>query len=212
MDVGFDIDDKLEQLGKLPKNVRLAIVTALIAAAGAAYYFLVYQAAASELAALRNKEQELQRQLNEVRAVAANLTTFEDEVANLERELNLALRQLPNQKELEVLLSDISNLGKRVGVDIVSFERQSEREKAFYAEVPIQLTLEGKFHDVARFFDRIAKLPRIVNVSELKITVASDTADATVLKVVGTATTFRFLGEEANQRKDNRRRRRGGRA
>ena len=116
-----------------------------------------------------------------MRSVAANISAFESEIADLEIKLKTALRQLPNKKELEVLLTDISNLGKTAGVEIKSFKRNDEVVHDFYAEVPIQIELEGEFHDIAQFFDLMSKLPRIVNMGALTIKVASENEEATVL-------------------------------
>jgi type IV pilus assembly protein PilO len=144
---------------------------------------------------LRARELELQRKLTEVRSIAANIAAFEQEIADLEAHLAVALRQLPNEKQLEVLLTDISNLGKTAGVEIKSFERENERIHDFYAEVPIGIQLEGRYHDIVRFFDLVSKLPRIVNMGSLSMSIASESEVETRLKVSGTATTFRFVGK-----------------
>ena len=65
----------------------------------------------------------------------------------------------------------------------------------FYAEVPINLEIHGTYHQIGRFFDLLSGLPRIVNMGSLEIKIASDSMDATVLKVSGMATTFRFVGK-----------------
>ena len=67
----------------------------------------------------------------------------------------------------------------------------------FYAEVPIDLSITGEYHNIARFFDMLATLPRIVNMGSINVKVAKDSMDATVLSVTGTATTFRFVGKES---------------
>jgi hypothetical protein len=68
-----------------------------------------------------------------VRSIAANISAFEAEITQLEGQLAVALRQLPNEKQLEVLLADISNLGKTAGVEIKSFKRENEQVHDFYA-------------------------------------------------------------------------------
>jgi len=128
--------------------------------------------------------------------VANNLSDFEQEVANLERELDLALKQLPDRKQFEDLLQDISTAGKRVGVTIKGISRKPEKPHDFYAEVPFDLELEGSYHDLAKFFQRVARLPRIVNIGSLSMKAQNGDGDDTVLKVQGTATTFRFLSKE----------------
>ena len=198
MDVkSIDFDEQLEKLGKVPRAARYGAVAAILALVAAGYYFFSYQDTAANLAAMRGRAQELQRKLTNVRAVANNVGEFEQEVATLERELEIALKQLPNRKQFEDLLQDITTAGKKVGVTIKSIERTNEVAHDFYAEVPFSLELQGTYHNLAMFFERVAKLPRIVNIGSMRIQTAMR-GDNTELRVEGTATTFRFLAEEAD--------------
>ena len=193
MDVKFDLDEKLEQLAKVPKQARLGIVLAIPLAVVVGYYFMSYQAANDRVNQVRSEAQQLQAKLNKVRVVDQNLGEFEQEVAELERELTRALKQLPNRKQFEDLLQDISTAGKKVGVSIKSIERAPEVKRNFYAEVPFKIELEGSFHNLTAFFERVSKLPRIVNIGALEVSVTDENAKRTELRVKGTATTFRFL-------------------
>jgi type IV pilus assembly protein PilO len=197
LELNFDIDEKLEQLAKVPKPIRLAVVSAVLVAIAAGYFFLSYEPNVAVRNELVLRAQELQRNLNNARTVANNVPGFQAEVANLERELDLALKQLPNRKQFEDLLQDISTAGKKVGVRIKSIDRDSEVRRDFYAEVPFKIEIEGSYHDLARFFEMVASLPRIVNVGGLEIKVAKETKQATELKATGEATTYRFLNDEA---------------
>jgi len=196
LDLNVDFDEKLEQLAKVPKAIRLAVVSVLLIAMGAGYWFLSYEPTRGESQGLIAKSQELQRKLNNARTVAANVPGFEAEVAGLERDLDLALNQLPDRKQFEDLLRDISTAGKKVGVTIKSIDRDTEVRRDFYAEVPFKLELEGAYHDLARFFEMVASLPRIVTMGGLDIKVQDESRQATTLKVTGRATTFRFLSDE----------------
>ena len=168
MEISPEVQAKLDQITKLPKAARFGIIAAIGVAAGRRLLLpLLPGRRTTSLKELRAQELELQRKLSEVRSVAANIAAFESEIADLEIKLKTALRQLPNDKELEVLLTDISNLGKTAGVEIKSFKRSEEIIHDFYAEVPIQIELEGEFHDIAQFFDLMSKLPRIVNMGAL---------------------------------------------
>ncbi len=196
LELNIDFDQKLEQFAKIPKPIRLAVVSAFLVTLAAGYWFLSYQPLKAEARELVVHRQELQRRLNNARSVADNVPGFEAEVAALERDLELALKQLPNRKQFEDLLQDISTAGKKVGVTIKSIDRDTEAERDFYAEVPFMIELEGTYHDLARFFEMVASLPRIVNIGGLQITVATEDQKSTVLKVTGRATTFRFLSNE----------------
>jgi len=194
MEVNPQVQARLEQLAKLPTAARGALLAVIAVLIGGGYYYLMYEDARIQQEQLQAKEMELQRKLSEVRSIAANIEEFEAEIAALELKLQQVLRQLPNEREIEVVLTDISNLGKTAGIEIKEFTRKPEIVHGFYAEVPIDLTLVGQYHDVARFFDMLAGLPRIVNMGSINVKVARDSLDATVLKVTGTATTFRFVG------------------
>ena len=196
----IDFEEQLEKLGKVPRAARYGGVAAILALVAVGYYFVAYDDASRNLSSVRTRAQELQRQLTNVRAVANNVGEFEQEVATLERELEIALKQLPNRKQFEDLLQDITTAGKKVGVTIKSIERTREVEHDFYAEVPFTLQPEGNFHNLAMFFERVAKLPRIVNIGAMQISTANqnDTSSSS-LRVEGTATTFRFLSDEADQ-------------
>ena len=197
LDTNIDFDQKLEQLAKVPKGIRLATVCGLLGMILTGYWYLGYQPTQEARLGLVGQSQELQRKLNNARTVADNVPGFEAEVASLEHELDLALKQLPNRKQFEDLLRDISTAGKKVGVSIKSIERDDEVNRDFYAEVPFKLELEGEYHDLARFFEMVANLPRIVNIGAMDLGVTKETGSSTRLKVTSRATTFRFLSDEA---------------
>jgi len=197
IDLNIDFDEQFERLAGIPKPIRLAIALALLVSLATGYWFFSYQPKAEKVEILQAKNQKLERQLFNIRAVASNLEAFEKEVAVLEAEFKRARRRLPEGKQFEDLLSDITTAGKKVGVRIKSIERQPEIPHDFYAEVPFRIELDGTYHDLARFFERVGSLPRIVNVGEIDMRVDKEYRENTSLRVQGTATTFRFLSTPA---------------
>lgn len=197
LELGLDqIGAQVAKLAKLPRLYRHAVCVALAAVVGGLYVYLLYMPAREELAAVRKQERELQRQVSEVQAMIANFSVFEEELETLQRRFKHALRQLPDSKELPVLLTDITSLGKDSGLEMKAFRPRTEVPRDFYAEVPIEIEFDGRYHDIASFFDRVAKLPRIVNVGRLEMTIAGQGIEDTRLRVSGEATTFRFLDRE----------------
>jgi type IV pilus assembly protein PilO len=194
MEISADTQEKIDKVLKLPKAARLGILAGIGVLICVGYYFGFYQESAQELVRLQGEEATLERKLSEVRLIAGNIGAFETEIEGLELKLKKALRQLPNEKQLEVLLTDISNLVKTAGVEIRSFQRQEEIFHDFYAEVPIAIELDGEYHDIGKFFELLSQLKRIVNMGSLKITVAKESLESTHLQVKGIATTFRFIG------------------
>ena len=197
MEISAETQEKIDKLLKLPRAARFGILAGIGALICVGYYTALYQDSSQELTRLRGEEANLQRKLSEVRLIAGNITAFKTEIEGLEIKLKKALRQLPNEKQLEVLLTDISNLGKTAGVEILSFKREEEIFHDFYAEVPIAIQLDGEYHDIGKFFELLSKLKRIVNMGSLKISVSKESIDSTRLKVTGVATTFRFIGAGA---------------
>jgi type IV pilus assembly protein PilO len=198
LELGLDrIQAQLDKFAKLPRAYRMAAIPVIVALILGGYGYVFYKPAAAQRAAAEAQERDLERKVSEVRAIVANLSAFEQEIEELEKRLKQALRQLPDSKELPGLLTDVSSLGKDAGLEFKAFRPRDEIAKDFYAEVPIEVEFSGDYHDIARFFDKVSKLPRIVNVSQLEMEIADQAGDSTRLKVHGEATTFRFLEHEA---------------
>lgn len=195
LEMNLELEETIEKLAKVPRAARFGAIAGVIALVIAGYYFMLYKDVRQQIVQQRGQAEELQRKLNKVRVVASNLDDFGQEVAALERELHQALKQLPNRKQFEDLLQDITTAGKKVGVSIRSIERRNEVMHDFYAEVPFKLELEGGYHDIARFFERVSRLPRIVNMGAMDMKVERESEDGTTISVKGVATTFRFLNK-----------------
>lgn len=194
MDLGLDkFQGSLDKFAKLPRPYRMAMVPLVALLVLGSYGWFVYKPARAEVLKAEAQERDLERKVSEVRAIVANLAAFEAELAEMEQRLKQALRQLPDSKELPGLLTDVTSLGKDAGLEFKAFRPQDEIARDFYAEVPIQIEFSGDYHDIARFFDKVSKLPRIVNVSQLNMEIADQQAESTRLKVKGEATTFRFM-------------------
>ena len=122
MNLGLDkLAGVADRIAKLPPRLRMIVIVAVPLLIGGAYFQLGFRPAHQQLQNEVSKQQNLQRKLNEVRSVAANLAAFEEEIKGLEAELKVALRQLPNLKELPGLLTDITNLGKKSGLEFKAF-------------------------------------------------------------------------------------------
>jgi len=199
MDLGLDdLTGAFEKIAKLPKSYRMAMLPAVVLLVCVVYVYFLFLPTKSNLEGIRDQQLQLQRKLSEVRSVAGNEEAVEQEIAALQRKLEVALRRLPDSKELPVLLTDITSLGKNAGLDFRAFRPKEEIRRDFYAEVPIEIEFIGDFHDVAVFFDEISRLPRIVNIGELDVAISSESSLNTVLRVKGSATTFRFLDDPSD--------------
>jgi type IV pilus assembly protein PilO len=186
----------LNKINKLPQNQKIALVVGVVVLMLGLYWYLFFQSKQQELAAGNQKLVQLQNQLAEDRTLAADLPRFKEELKRLKAELDEALRQLPNNKELPVLLTDITTLGKNAGLEFKSFIPQPEVKKDFYAEVPINIALVGGFHELATFFDQLSRLDRIVSIKNFSIAHVEIKNDQVTLNISGQALTYRFMTPE----------------
>lgn len=184
----------LDKVNKVPVWQKLLLLIILAASIVASFHFSQWKPLDEELARIDGEYSELERRYKEQKAIADDLATFQQNIKKLEEDLRVALTQLPREKEIPTLLRDIYTLGKKSGIEFKTFQPQGEQPKRLYAEVPIKLQLTGSYHEVAVFFDRVGKLSRIVNISDIDAAGTTAKEGGTVLSVNCTATTFMFMG------------------
>ena len=160
------------------------------------YVYLLYMPSNEKITKLNKDLDKLLAKKAEQEAIIQNLEEFKLENQQLKQTLQLAMAQLPDKREIHSLLQNISNTAREAGLKVPLFRPHKEIKKDFYAEVPVELNLIGSHGDLLAFFTRISQVPRIVNISDLKIDRDSKTnLSDTMLKVSCKATTYRFLEE-----------------
>lgn len=132
-----------------------------------------------------------------------NLVRFRKEVKELDELLKLALKRLPQKREIPSMLETISGLARNAGLEVKRFAPQADINKRYYAEVPIDIEMKGTFHKVVTFFDEVSRMPRIVNIKELTIDRPSGYSgnEAVEIEIKGILRTFRYL--EPSERPKN---------
>jgi type IV pilus assembly protein PilO len=122
------------------------------------------------------------------------------EVDEVEGEFNKAKAQLPEQKEIPELLKQVSNLGQDSGLSVTLFRQKPEVLQDLYAEVPVEMSVRGGYHQIALFFDKVRRLDRIVNISDTSMKNPQVANGQLQVDAVFSATTYRFLNEEERER------------
>lgn len=187
------MDPQIEKLLKLPTKQKVALLVLLLLLEGVGLYYSLLLPRIDEQKELKARHEELRKQIDENRRIANNLPRFKAEYEQLKHDLDNALTELPNQKEIPSLLTSISSLGKGAGLEFLLFRPKPEVPKDFYAEVPVDISVSGTFFSVADFFVVVGKLPRIVNINNVTFSEIREPSGRTSLKVNCLATTFRFL-------------------
>lgn len=156
-----------------------------------------YKAQSEELAELEEKLQSLETQIANEQRLAQSLDSFRKEIKNLEARLESALKQLPDKREIDSLLGSVATLAKDAGLQVTRFAPKPDVTMDFYAAVPVDVALKGTYHQIATFFDEVAGLSRIVNVSDVVLKNPQGVEEEAHVEVEGgcTVTTFRYLDE-----------------
>lgn len=139
--------------------------------------------------------QKLESDLAQKKIIAANRPKLEADIKALQAQLEAALVRLPEEKDIPRLLTQVNTLGQQNGLEFLLFRPGAPTRKGFYAEVPIEMRVEGQYHALGGFLDRVSKLERIVNVSDIRVNplaVQAQRGDKSVVAELR-ATTFTFL-------------------
>ena len=148
---------------------------------------------------IKNKRAELeqlQAEIEKGRAAERKLAQFREEVKRLELELSKLLQILPSKRNTEELIKRIETLTRQGDFTLKKFTPGEFIPKEFYAEWPIDIVVDGTYHNLALFFDRMSRFSRIINVEDLKIG-ALDTVPGKSIAAQFVAKTFIYTGDEA---------------
>ena len=151
---------------KLPKVVLGVVGVAVLGALG---YFFVISPVQARIDELVKKRTQVAGEVNVARAQVAELERFRREVAELEKRLALLKDRLPSEKETPTLYRALSTAAEQAGLGVALFQPKEAHPKDVVNEIPIIVTAQGTYHQLAKFFERVAGLPRVVNVNDFKM-------------------------------------------
>jgi type IV pilus assembly protein PilO len=152
---------------KLPKIVLGAVLFVVIAGAAA---FLLIMPISERIKVQEARKQQLATEIATVRAQVAELQRFRREVADLQAKLELLKVKLPTEKETPALYKSLSEAAQGAGLGVSLFQPREARPRDYVAEIPITITAEGGYHQLGQFFEKVAGLPRVVKVGEMRLT------------------------------------------
>jgi len=196
--------------GTWPAIPKLAALIAVLIVIPVAAYFLDWQTQLEELNAGQLQEKKLKDDYLNKKRQAINLDLYRQQLREIDTQFGALLRQLPNKSQMDALLVDINQAGLGRGLQFELFKpAPSESVKEFYAELPIQVKVDGSYHDMGAFASDVGQLSRIVTLNDVSIDAMKDGT----LQMEATARTFRYLDEDeiAAQRKAQQAVKKGGR-
>ena len=189
--------EKVENLSKVQRIVISTVIFGLIV--GGFSYFS-YWPKFEQINRLNTQLDKLEEKLKTAKRNAKDLKKFQAKMKEAEAQFQMAMKKLPEKEEIPSLLSSISDSGQQVGLEFLLFEPKPEKKKEFYAEIPVAMNIKGDYHNLAIFFDQVARLSRIVNIQNIQMTRAKD-KNSQDLSVKCMAVTYKFIEASAKKTK-----------
>ena len=180
-------------LTKLPWYAQVGAFVVLSVAAVGAFYYYYEMPVQVDIASRETQLKALRADINKGVTTAKQLPAFQAQVAELEGRLDNLKAVLPDEKDAADLLRRMQSVAQQSNLTIKSFKPAPTVTKQLHAEWPISLELEGTYHNLAVFFDRVGKFTRIVNISGLDLKAAARQDANTTITDTATATTFVLL-------------------
>ena len=191
------MEQLLDRIAKAPSAAKYGGLAGLVVLLSVLNFFFLIQPLQDQIADQENQQRGLDRQLAEKQEIAQNLNERRREMDILEQKLAEALTELPERKDIDELLGQLNDIGKKSGLEIARVEPGAETSATFFAKIPIKMSVSGNYHEIAMFMQEIANMRRIVNVNNIKLGTPTQKNDKVVLSSEFLATTFRFVNQAA---------------
>ena len=177
-------------LGRLPWYAQVGAFVVVAGAGVGAFWYGYASPAGVELDTKRAELETLQGEIQRGLATAKGLPEFRKRVADEQAQLDRLRVVLPEERDVADLLRRVQAMATQSNLTILGFEPQAITTRELHAEWPIGLQIEGTYHNLGAFLERISKFPRIINVTGFSVrTKPNGTAAATIIAEC-TATTF----------------------
>jgi type IV pilus assembly protein PilO len=183
-------------LNKLPWYAQIGAFVFVSALAVFGFWWFYVSDAQAQIDTRRARLNALRVEIANGVKQARQLPEFQAQVSELERRLEGLRAILPEQKDVADILRRVQGLATQSSLSIQRFTPQAPKQQALYQELPFKIIVEGRYHDLGAFFDRVSKFPRIINVTEMAID-ARPKAEANGPTIVAECTATTFVFQEA---------------
>jgi type IV pilus assembly protein PilO len=184
-------------LTKLPWWAQIVAFVILAGGAGGAFYYYYERDQQAEMDTRRSQLTALRRDITTGLETAKKLPEFRAQVDELEARLTSLRAVLPEEKDAADLLRRMQTVATQSNLVIKSFKPAPTVTKQLHAEWPISLELDGTYHNLALFFDRVGKFQRIVNITGLQVKGKGTPEANSTIEANAVATTFVLLDKPA---------------
>lgn len=185
------IENLVSTINEQSLQTKVGVLIFLVVVISAGYWYFYWSPKSDEIRRVKARVAQLEKQVSEYEAIARDLPKFEAENKRLQKEFELVASKLPKEKEIPALIDSVYEDISASNLDSIIFAPKPQVTKEIYAEIPIEMEVIGSYYNLADFFDRISRLPRIVNVRNLNLERVSPTSNT--LNATFNVVTFRLL-------------------
>ena len=185
------------RLENLPRSAQILPFLGVAVALSYIVYSFYFQGMIDQRTALQDEIKKLETSVAQAQAVASQLPRFKEEVARLEERLAELSTILPSEKETPIVLRSVLDMASASNLKIMRFVPKPTVPRNFYVDWPIEVSVQGSYNALGRFFEKVSQYGRIINVDNIGIkTFETGTNAARTVSAVCTATTFVFREEQ----------------
>jgi type IV pilus assembly protein PilO len=177
-------------LSKLPWYGQIGVFIVLSAILAGVFYYYVETPAQAAMATRQTELDAINLRIQQGQAAARRLPEFRKEIQELEARLEVLKPILPTDRDAGDLLRRVQTLAVQSNLTILGFRPQAITLNEMHAEWPISLQLEGNYHNLGLFLDKVSKFPRIINVGSINLVQKTPPEAAASMNIGLTATTF----------------------
>jgi type IV pilus assembly protein PilO len=172
----------MANFGEMSGIKQWAVVLGGAALVTAGLYFTVFKSERDQNTAAQAQLESKRKENAELEAYRPKLAEMERQLASLKQQLDIERRIVPDEKEVDGFMRMLDAEASKAGIEIRRYTAQPVAQKDFYTEVPFEMELDGPYYSMLGFFDRVGKLERIVNVSNLLVSTTRKPGDAKAKK------------------------------
>ena len=191
-----------EKYRTLDAKVKWAVFAAALLVPALLFYFFFFKPQSEKIAALEKQVATATAELNKVKQAARDLPRHKQEFEAVQQQFEAMAVLLPKSQEIPNLLRNISDLGKGAGLDFLTFVPGQETPKDFYAEIPIDITIKGPYHNLGSFLDNVSKRERIVTVNNITMDKPEEEGTEMLLNSSCRLLTYRFTNTKVEPTDD----------
>jgi type IV pilus assembly protein PilO len=191
------MEELINRLLKAPPLYRWGGLAAAVVLVTLANFFLFVNPVEGSIGQQQARQRALDAQLQEKSEIAQNLNERRREMDVLQQKLDEALSELPEEADVDELLAQLNDVGRKSGLEIATVEPTPEQPAQIYVKIPIRMSVTGNYNEVALFLQEVANMRRIVNVNNLRLSSPQVRSEKVVLTADFIATAFRFLDQNA---------------